>query len=177
MNEVWKDIQGYEGFYRVSNLGNVFSVASNRNIKYSLVSSGYHQVLLCVKQKKINFLVHRLVASAFLGNYPDLDVNHKDGVKSNNNLTNLEWCTRSDNIKHSFKLGLSKSNLPKPNKGVDHHNCRSVSRICIETGRVLKSYVAISVAVAEGYKASTISMCLTGKNRSAYGFIWKYNNN
>lgn len=107
--EIWKDIQGYEGLYQVSNLGMIRSTRGLRN----QVGNGYGY--LCVDlwkhNKRKRFYVHRLVANAFLKNehnYPT--VNHKDGNKSNNCVSNLEWCTYSYNNVHALKNGLRHSN-------------------------------------------------------------------
>lgn len=104
--EIFKPIPGYEN-YKVSNHGNIYSEISGRKLKPGRDSYGYMQVCLCKKgQKPLTSKVHRLVLSAFQGP-SDLDVNHKNGVKDDNNLENLEYCTRAENIRHAVKTGLS----------------------------------------------------------------------
>lgn len=117
--EEWKDIKGYEGKYQISSLGNVKSLISWTGDKYIkrdkilrgvLNKNGYLYVGLSkdgkVKKEKIN----RLVAEAFIDNPYALPVtNHKDGNKQNNCVSNLEWCSYSDNLKHAYKTGLRKS--------------------------------------------------------------------
>lgn len=103
MDEVWKDIAGYEGLYQVSNLGRVKSFRGSAKfgkpeelvLKPSLINSGYHVVTLYSKnRKKHKFQVHRLVAETFIDNPAHLPcVNHKDENKLNNCVLNLEWCT------------------------------------------------------------------------------------
>lgn len=116
IKEEWRDIEGYEGMYQVSNLGNVRGLnrvdstgrkRKERILKPKVTSSGYHQAGLCKNSKVTNHLIHRLVAVAFIDN-PDnkKTVNHKDGCKSNNKLMNLEWLTASENNKHAFSVGL-----------------------------------------------------------------------
>ena len=106
--EVWKDIAEYENIYKVSNLGNVMSFNDKgvRLLKQE-VARGYKRVTLskCNVQKR--FLVHRLVCMAFNKNAENKKcVNHIDGNKKNNKSVNLEWCTASENEKHShIKLG------------------------------------------------------------------------
>lgn len=129
--EIWKDVVGYEGLYKVSNKGNVRSlgrvvrdsIGRVRNIKPRTMSPsvkksggrddiGYLEVRLTIdKHNKRNFLVHRLVAESFLEN-PDNKptVNHKDGDKHNNNLDNLEWATYSENNFHAYDNGLKSDN-------------------------------------------------------------------
>ncbi|MDB5144219.1 MAG: hypothetical protein JWQ66_2932 [Mucilaginibacter sp.] len=173
--EVFKSITDYEQYYSISSSGRVFSHITSKILKPGLSHNGYLSVVLCANKKKSSNLVHRLVATAFCANASKiLDVNHIDGVKTNNNSKNLEWCTRQENIIHSHKLGLSPNNLPVAPSGNEHFNCRQVAKICKETGIIIKSYKAILDARKDGYKASTISMCLTGKNKTAYGFKWNY---
>ena len=107
LNNGMKAIDGYNGYF-VTEEGLVFSSKSNRFLKFSYDKQGYKRVGLsmgCYKTKTIK--IHRLVAQAFIPNPENKgDVNHIDGNKSNNNLSNLEWCTRSENIKHAFDNNL-----------------------------------------------------------------------
>jgi hypothetical protein len=131
MKEIYKDIKGFEGYYQVSNLGNVKSLSravesNNRfnDMMYSVTErilkpSGkkYMGVTLVKDKKKYYPNVHRLVAETFILNPNNLpQVNHKTGNKQDNSVTNLEWNTGSDNVKHSFKVLNRKSNLTNWNK-------------------------------------------------------------
>jgi hypothetical protein len=126
--EVWKDIAGYEGLYQVSNMGNVKTMSRLHRIDRPYVkqerllnpptnSTGYKQVALYRDKKGVIHSVHKLVATAFLERQPHHQViNHKDGVKANNTVDNLEWCTYGHNQSHAIRTGLIK--LPK---GEDHY--------------------------------------------------------
>ena len=116
--EIWKDVIGYEGLYQVSNLGRVKSldkICGNRKgvIKSKLLNfqdngKGYKNVNLYNNKKNKCVYIHRLVAGAFLAKIEGKEcVNHIDGNKSNNSLENLEWCTRSENMKHAYDNGLA----------------------------------------------------------------------
>lgn len=118
--ENWKDIPSYEGYYQVSDLGNVRSLnrqvaRSNRIMKLagrlltlSTDKDGYQICRLCKESHIKAFKVHRLVAQAFIPNVQNKpQVNHLDGVKANNHVENLEWCTISENQKHAFRTGLN----------------------------------------------------------------------
>lgn len=111
VTEIWKPVQGYEGLYEVSTLGRVKSLprATTKGgmITQVLTSSEYFGVTLSKEGIAKNVLVHRLIAKAFCEGYgTEKDVNHKDGVKTNNIFSNLEWVTRQENIQHSYASGL-----------------------------------------------------------------------
>ena len=104
--EIWKDIKGYEGYYQISNLGRVKSLRSNKLLKPAL-DRGYSYVVLCVKMKSKKYKIHRLIAIHFIPNYHNKPhINHIDGNKRNNDISNLEWCTNDENRKHAAAIGL-----------------------------------------------------------------------
>lgn len=123
---MWKDIKNYEGFYQINELGEIKTISTNfRNVKPGKISkgrpskNGYFSVSLTKNKTVKNFYVHRLVAQAFLGDCPvRCEVNHKDGVRSNNHLDNLEYVTRSENNFHSYRV---LSRVPVLTYGVKHH--------------------------------------------------------
>ena len=131
MTEIWKDIQGYEGFYQISNLGNVKSLErvvdkgngilqhrKERIMNKRESVDGYYVAKLNVNKKSKSIAIHILVARHFIdnpNNYPE--VNHKDCNRKNNQVDNLEWCTHQQNVEHSKQLGhyKTKSGCDNPN--------------------------------------------------------------
>jgi len=111
--EVWKKIDNYPT-YQISSLGNVKSLNYNKTkkekiLKIRLLKSGYCRVGLCKNGKAKDFYIHRLVADSFLfKKTTDTQVNHINGIKNDNRVDNLEWCTQSENMVHSYVIGLNK---------------------------------------------------------------------
>lgn len=118
MEEVWLEIPWAEGLYQVSNLGRVRSrdrtspnrwgplLRRGKILRAPLDAFGYPLVCLRVNSKAYTKKVHRLVAEAFLGEKPGMTVNHKDGDKTNNAVSNLEWVSHSENMAHAVRLNL-----------------------------------------------------------------------
>lgn len=118
-NEIWKDVVGFEGYYMVSSLGRVKRMEmrikiGNRNVLFNGKimgvldnGKGYDRVKLTKNDKSKRFMLHRLIAEAFIDNNNNhKTVNHIDGNKKNNTISNLEWCTHSDNCKHAWDIKL-----------------------------------------------------------------------
>lgn len=118
MKEIWKNIEGYEELYRISNLGEVKILKRKvksrfgyrmikEKIKKPFMDKGYLRIELIKNKKGKKYFIHRLVAQAFISNPKNKkEINHIDGIKNNNKVNNLEWCTRSENALHSYKLKL-----------------------------------------------------------------------
>jgi hypothetical protein len=183
MLEIWKDIPGYEGFYEISNTGKVKSVGRidcyvnhkgntvYRNIKERIlktyyINSGYQCVVLAREGDHKKFLIHKLVATAFIPNPNKLTwVNHCDGYKTNNCVTNLVWCTPTENIIHAYTTGLMK-------KGANHKDARTVvmhdgKKDVREFGTLRLAAEAVGV-----HNASISSACKLGHKSG--GFYWRY---
>lgn len=199
MEEIWKDIPSYEGKYQISNFGNVKSLNYSRKnysklLKLKNHKDGYKIVGLSNGKGKGKsfFSVHRLVAQAFIPN-PDnkATVNHIDGNKANNHISNLEWATPQENMIHSFKIGLRKyeykgetkrNNGKRYNgiykspilglKGVKHPNHIEIFQYDLE-GNLLNKWDSIADACRfYNFSASAISNCINNKRKSAYGYKW-----
>lgn len=110
-DEIWCDIPDYEGVYEVSNLGRVRRIKTGRILKPS-TSSGYFGVLLCINGVQTYNKIHTLVMKAFVGTRPNgYHTNHKNGIKKDNRLDNLEYVTPAENIAHAFRTGLIYTNI------------------------------------------------------------------
>ena len=122
--EIWKDIKGYEGYYQVSNLGRVKSIerlvrkstkqymAKSYILTSALTIHGYYFVALCRNSRCKSKTIHRLMLKAFIPNPKNKKcINHINGIKTDNRLENLEWCTHSENLKHAYKMGLRKNTI------------------------------------------------------------------
>jgi hypothetical protein len=172
MVEEWKDIEGFEQFYCVSNIGRVKSLnrvtQDGRHLKGALMTcskgkTGYRFVKLR-KSGKVQVYVHRLVAQAFIGVIPEgYNVNHKDGNKANNCVTNLEIVTCSENTIHAYRTGLFKNWL-KPVIGYKK-----------KTGEMVGVFNSITEAAKiTGVDKSDIVRVCKNKRYSAGGVIWSY---
>lgn len=104
--EIWKAIEGYDGYYEVSDMGRVKSLRRDLILKSIVNNHGYCQVSLCRNGKCATKFIHRLVGSAFVSNPENKPcINHLDTITDNNLSTNLEWCTQKENLQHSRDLG------------------------------------------------------------------------
>ena len=163
----WKAIAGYEGLYEVSDLGRVKSLkyGKERILKPRKHTNGYLHVCLYKDGKVEQPKIHRLVADAFIPNPNNLEtVNHKDEVKTNNTVTNLEWMSIKDN-----------NNYGTRNKRVGEALSKQVKMFDKKTGELLAIFSSIHEAWrVTGIHKSNISKCCLGKQKSAGGYIWKY---
>lgn len=156
MQEQWREIKGYDGYYKISNRGRVKSFKHKKNgriIKPFPTVNNYLQISLYKNNKRSPALVHRLVLEAFVGINPKLKTNHKDGDKTNNNLTNLEYCTHSENVKHAYTTNLMSK------KGERHHLNKLTAKEVLEIRNLSAKGTYSRNQLAEIYKvtASNIS--------------------
>ncbi len=161
MKEKWVDIIGYEGLYKISNYGNVSSSRSGNGgqqewcvMSIKSRSDSYACVVLSKDKKRKHFLVHRLVACHFIQKTDGKEyVNHKDSNPSNNTVSNLEWCTLSENIQHSKKVGaLSKMHISnycnkRTTKPSDVIHMRALYLNGISSAKIAEEYGISQVAV------------------------------
>ena len=169
MKEEWRDIDGYEGLYQVSNLGRVKSLKYmhqnvERVLKPFVAGTGYLQVTLCKNQKHEKRFVHRLVANAFLPNSSSLpQVNHKDECKTNNAVNNLEWCTHL----YNHRYGTIKARI------LEHSHKKAVNQYMLN-GTLVKTWSSASEAGRNGFSRTDIQHCCKGRIKKHRGFIWRY---
>lgn len=176
MEEIWKDIYGYEELYQVSNLGRVKSLNYNHTRKEHILKprkdkDGYLRINLYKDEKRKTMFVHRLVAQTFIPN-DDLfktQINHKDENKGNNNINNLEWCDATYNSNYGTRNERnSKSNINHPKKS------KQISQYSLD-GVFLKTWEStMQIERETSFAHSFISACCKGKYQKAYGCIWKY---
>ena len=179
MQEIWKPIPNYEDFYEVSNLGNVRTLNWNRTNQIRLLSpfdnGGYLRVSL-VHGKKQHKLVHVLVANAFIPN-PDNKpyVNHIDGNKRNNNVSNLEWCTVKENVNHAIAHGLRPLICDTPRRrGKENPLCKRILQTSID-GTYSKEWDSVfDIEETFGYNPFGIRRCCRGERPTYKGFKWNY---
>ena len=178
MEEIWKDVEGYEGIYQVSNLGRVKSLArliepSNGKRPYWIYecimsqykeSTGYMNVKLSKNGRHKSAFVHRLVAQAFHPNPDNLrEVNHKDENKTNNRVDNLEWCSTSYNVQYGTSMQRRKKTMHVP-------------ILCYDlNGNLVKEYESLSQACEElSLGKGNLWKALNNRIHSLGGYRWKY---
>lgn len=187
MIQEWKDIEGFEGLYQVSNLGNIKSLertvirkngrpyfAKEKECRCHPDGSGYLMAFLSKDGKLSRFKVHRLVASAFipnLGNKPQ--VNHKDGNKKNNSVENLEWVTNSENIAHAYRNGLKHCNIKK----IREKAMKKAILKCDLNGNELERFESIKEASRKTKinSGNISSVAIKRKGfKTAGGYVWRF---
>lgn len=185
MEEIWKDIPGFEGYYQASDLGRVKSlrrkivdsVGHEYFVEERIMKAvfnkkiGYLRVIICKNGTRKTTTVHRIVALAHLPNPENKrTVNHKDGDKLNNCISNLEWATTTENIRHAFKQGLMRGHA---RYGGKNPAAKRVVQKSID-GSIIKIWPCITHAGVwvSGYKKALCNALKTGRPKG--GYIWEY---
>lgn len=190
MSEIWKDIAGYDGAYQVSNLGRIKSISRKischkKHLRHSegtvlspsIKRNGYLGVTLFKNGKRKYVTVHQMVAKVFLLNPRNLvEVNHKNGNTADNDVDNLEWDTRSGNIKHSFRtLNRSSPTGMTGIKGADNPLSKKIIQMDL-SGNKVREWDSMQDAGRAGFGVGNIFSCCKGKRKTHKGFKWKYKN-
>lgn len=167
--EEWRDIEGFEELYQVSNMGRVKSLNYNHTGKEKILKlmdngQGYQRVKLCRDGKVKLYYVHRLVASAFCENPMGYnEVNHIDENPKNNKTDNLEWCNRLYNCNYGTR-----------NQRVTKKRSKPVIGINKASGIILEFPSAKEASRQIGISRGSICNCIKGRQKSAGGYIWQY---
>ena len=163
MNEIWKDVKGYEGLYQISSYGQVYSIKRKRILKPINSHHGYKRIRLYTNsQNWKTFALHRLVAINFIpnpNNYPE--VNHKDENHSNNNIDNLEWCTRNYNINYGTRI--ERTYVP-------------VVMLTLKNEIIKEFRNQVEASKETHIRQGSISNCCRGFAKTAGGYKWRYKN-
>ena len=181
MEEIWKDKKDYEGLYQVSNLGRAKSLdryikgkghslqfKKGRILKPMKDNNGYLKVRLCNGEKSKTFNLHRLVAEAFIDNPDNLpQVNHKDENKTNNVVTNLEWC----DSRYNKNYGTRNKRISE--KMTNGKLSKPVLQYDLE-GNLIREWKSTMECGRNGFNHGAVNACCLGKLKTYKGFIWEY---
>lgn len=187
--EIWRDVVWYERRYQVSNLGNIRSVRRKfKLLRFQKSNSGYLRVALFNGEDYQIISVHRIVAQVFIPNPENKPcVNHKNGIKTDNRVENLEWCTYSENLKHAYTtLGVKGSRLGKitpderrvrisntlKGKMALEKHPRAKKVLCMETGEIFDCAKLAAIKMNVNY--TSLKKCCRGEHRTCGGYHWQY---
>ncbi len=181
--EIWKDIPGYEWYYRICNIWHKVESYCWHHWKSIKVfeNDRYMKIRLCKKWVWKAFLFHRIKAITFIPNPENkLEINHIDGNKLNNELSNLEWCTRIENARHAHRLWLIKNyrfRVNHPCKGKfwkDNQNAKPIIQYSLEWELIQEWWSVSDASRLLWIRVSDISGAWLWKRKTAWWFIWEY---
>ena len=176
MEEIWKDIKGYNEKYKISNLGRIKNTNTNKILSQHISKCGYYRVGLYKKKKSKNIEIHRIVAETFIYNQKQKEeVNHIDGNKKNNNVNNLEWATHKEDINHAWKNQLFEPVREASRRyGKNNPSAKQVIQYDLQ-GNEIEVYHCIAEAVKEtNINKTSIGKCCNNRQKTAGGYIWKF---
>lgn len=181
IEEIWKDIENYEGKYQVSTFGRVKSLNYNKTCKERIMKpdkdkGGYLRVVLCKNNRVKFFAVHRLVALAFIPNPENKPcIDHINTIRDDNRSENLMWCTYKENSNNPISRKRLLDNSPVVGKfGKDNCCSKPVYQYSLE-GKLIRKWDCVrDVERGLGFDPSNISKCCSGKIKTAYKFVWKH---
>lgn len=165
MKELWRTIPNYDDQYLISNMGRIKSLKTNKLLSATQHSDGFMKIRLWRNNKAKNFLIHRLVAQAFISNPREYSsVSHIDGDKRNNRYDNLKWATQKEIVDRSWNLGISTIHSKKVKVGQYS-----------KTGDLINIFYSIVEAAAYVNRSTrSITRALNGDFKTSGGYIWKY---
>lgn len=175
------------GRYQIDQLGNLYSCVNTKGqkrdvpkqMKVASQRAGYFNSVLVDKQGektvRVCAYIHRLVAQAFIPNPENKpEVNHINGIKTDNRVENLEWVTKSENALHAHRIGLSSPNLGGTGKfNEEHPRSKPVNQLTLD-GTLVRSFPSIQEAKRAGFSQGNISSVIQGKRKHCGGFKWEF---
>ncbi len=190
--EIWKDVIGWEGEYKVSNFCRIkslerridfttkdgvkrFLTTPEAILKPHINGAGYPSLKLYRNSFKKGVMVHRIFGIAFIPNPENKsDINHKNGIRDYMDLSNFEWATRGENHEHKYRV-LKTVHPFIGRTGIKHACSVKTCQLDIKTGDLIKVWDGMNdIQRSLGFHQANISACCRGKQKTAYGYKWKY---